>query len=195
MHSVTYRTDIVIKMNYRQTEGICYTDNEWTFYPMSAIKRLRYEPVALYQYLIGRIGQSVAPGEFDRNAEMFSKVYSRMVERWDSLPKDMPNSVREFLVNRVIGIYYCELFANGIWKTHTIASDSKLKTIDRWMSATNAYLYSQLVGAFESRKLHVNLFELWRKNYSSRTFLFGALRIARRISGILSRKKVSQRRP
>ena len=125
MHSVTYRTDIVRKMNYRQTEGICYTDNEWTFYPMSAIKRLRYEPVALYQYLIGRIGQSVAPGAFDRNAEMFSKVYSQMVERWDSLPKDMPNSVREFLVNRVIGIYYCELFANGIWKSYTVAPPPK----------------------------------------------------------------------
>lgn len=194
MHSVTYRADILSKMNYKQTEGICYTDNEWTFYPMSAVRCLRYEPIALYQYLIGRVGQSVAPGEFDRNAEMFSKIYSQMVERWNSFPSDMPDSLREFLVNRVINIYYCDIFLKGIWEIHTLESDAKLKLIDQWLLTKNQYLHSRLVNALKSKKMSVNWFELWRKNYSSRTFLFEVVRIARRFSGFLRSNKMFQKK-
>lgn len=40
-------------------EGISYTDSEWCFMPMSVVKSVRYYENVLYQYLIGREGQTV----------------------------------------------------------------------------------------------------------------------------------------
>lgn len=61
MHNITYLTALVIGMNYRQTEGIFYTDNEWAFVPMLNVKTLYYHNEIVYSYLRGRPGQTMDP--------------------------------------------------------------------------------------------------------------------------------------
>ena len=60
IHSVTYRTDVLRQIDYRQTEGIFYTDQEWVFYPMAIVKSWQYWPRVNYNYRLGRDGQSVS---------------------------------------------------------------------------------------------------------------------------------------
>ena len=48
---VAYKTDNLREMNYRQTEGISYTDEEWMFKPMSMVNSIQYFPNNLYLYL------------------------------------------------------------------------------------------------------------------------------------------------
>lgn len=60
IHSVTYRTDVLRQIDYQQTEGISYTDQEWVFYPMANVKCWRYWPRVNYNYRLGRDGQSVS---------------------------------------------------------------------------------------------------------------------------------------
>lgn len=60
MHSLTYRTENLRLNGYRQTEGMPYTDNEWALLPMRYMGKMAYRPLPLYQYLIGRAGQSVS---------------------------------------------------------------------------------------------------------------------------------------
>ena len=38
MHAITYRTEILISMNYSQTEGISYTDTEWSIIPLQQVQ-------------------------------------------------------------------------------------------------------------------------------------------------------------
>lgn len=59
IHAVSYRTELLRSIGYRQPEGIYYTDQEWIFLPLSQAQSLRYFPHHLYKYLIGRIGQSI----------------------------------------------------------------------------------------------------------------------------------------
>lgn len=59
MHTITYKTDNLRRMNYRQTEGISFTDEEWAFWPMSTVKIFYYLPICLYCYTLERDGQSV----------------------------------------------------------------------------------------------------------------------------------------
>lgn len=42
MHDVAYKRDIFKELNYRQSEGIYYTDNEWKFKPMAMVKKAYY---------------------------------------------------------------------------------------------------------------------------------------------------------
>ena len=80
MHAITYRTDMLRNINYTQTEGMLYTDGEWCFTPMMHVKDIRYCPVVLYRYLIGRDGQSVAT--YGRNVLMQVHLLKYMVDTY-----------------------------------------------------------------------------------------------------------------
>ncbi|HRN15480.1 MAG TPA: glycosyltransferase [Xylanibacter oryzae] len=59
MHSVTYKLENLLKIGYVQSEGIFYTDNEWTFLPISTVKKAYYINKSVYLYTLDREGQSV----------------------------------------------------------------------------------------------------------------------------------------
>lgn len=59
MHAVSYRTQILRDMDYHQTEGISYTDQQWIFAPMTRIKTVSCFNKIVYHYLIGRMGQTM----------------------------------------------------------------------------------------------------------------------------------------
>lgn len=67
MHNVTYRVDLLKDISYKQTEGISYTDQEWIFYPMCKAVKLSYFNLNLYQYVLGRDGQTMDEKVFIRN--------------------------------------------------------------------------------------------------------------------------------
>lgn len=60
MHNTTFRTQIFRDINYKQLEGIFYTDNQWMFLPMTRVKIVELYPKVVYKYLFGREGQSVS---------------------------------------------------------------------------------------------------------------------------------------
>ncbi len=59
MHSVCYRTEMLRRMEYRQSEGISYTDQEWVFYPLFRVRTIAFTDIALYRYNLSREGQSM----------------------------------------------------------------------------------------------------------------------------------------
>ena len=59
MHGVCYRTELLRNMNYRQSEGISYTDQEWVFYPLFAVNKIAFADTALYRYNVAREGQTM----------------------------------------------------------------------------------------------------------------------------------------
>ena len=61
MHAVTYRRENLLKLKYRQTEGISYTDLQWIFIPMIAVQNIYRYDKPIYRYLVGRPGQTMDP--------------------------------------------------------------------------------------------------------------------------------------
>ena len=59
MHGVCYRTDMLRKMSYRQSEGVSYTDQEWVFYPLFRVKTIAFADIPLYRYNLSREGQTM----------------------------------------------------------------------------------------------------------------------------------------
>ena len=60
MHAITYKRENLLAINYKQTEGISYTDQEWIFMPLTTIRTLMYVPGNLYIYTLGREGQTMS---------------------------------------------------------------------------------------------------------------------------------------
>lgn len=73
MHSVTYKRKNLVDIGYKQTEGISYTDAQWVFLPMSTVKTFYYCPYMLYNYLIGREGQTMA-------ADVYAKSFPQLMK-------------------------------------------------------------------------------------------------------------------
>lgn len=62
MHCIAYKTGKIRSLNYRQTEGVSYTDNEWIYGPIALAESFAFiEAGYLYRYLLGRAGQTVDP--------------------------------------------------------------------------------------------------------------------------------------
>lgn len=85
MHALTYRTELLRKIGYRQTEGVSYTDTEWFFSPMAFAENVVYFPYVVYRYLIGREGQTVSPEAHARGIGMHLRVLRNMCDLYGRL--------------------------------------------------------------------------------------------------------------
>lgn len=61
MHAIVYRTELLRRIGLRLPEHTFYVDNLFVVQPLAHVRRMRYLPVPLYRYFIGRESQSVAP--------------------------------------------------------------------------------------------------------------------------------------
>ena len=83
MHTMTYKTSVLRDSNLQLSTGISYTDNEYIFYPLEKVKTLWFEDIALYQYTVGREGQTMTPELMRKRIGHFEKILDRMLEYYD----------------------------------------------------------------------------------------------------------------
>ncbi len=77
-HALAYRTALLRQMDYRQTEGVPYTDTEWFTLPMAHVRSGVHFDCLLYRYRIQRPGQSVEASAYARDVDALVKVFDRM---------------------------------------------------------------------------------------------------------------------
>lgn len=102
MHAVTYRTDILIKLGYRQTEGISYTDQQWIFAPMAEVKTVGVYNKLVYKYLVGREGQTVDPEIKIKKMSDRTKFVLDMIYQYDKFKTEVPPEIKSYLDARII---------------------------------------------------------------------------------------------
>lgn len=80
MHGFAYRREILIENGYVQIEGRPYTDQQWVFEPIRYVKTAYYVDVNLYNYLVGREGQTVSSVNMVKSVDnlifMVEKLFS-----------------------------------------------------------------------------------------------------------------------
>ena len=91
MHTLTYRTSVLKGMDYRQTEGMPYTDNEWALKPMRTADKMVYRPLMLYRYLVGRVGQSVSSAQSIKNVRNLETILEHMLDEYRIVAADNPS--------------------------------------------------------------------------------------------------------
>ncbi len=144
MHEVTYRTEILRKSRYFQTEGISYTDQEWIFYPMVYVQKITYLKLNLYQYLLGREGQTMDVNILAKNVKHGVIIAERMVKdsvTWYATEQTLPQ--RKYCIERML------LYIRSIYKLVLLNSDSVenvnlLVKFDDFISSTNRTFYKDL---------------------------------------------------
>ncbi|NDK32604.1 glycosyltransferase family 2 protein [Nesterenkonia haasae] len=59
MHALTYRTELLRRVQLRLPQHMFYVDNLFAYIPLAHVRKLRYVDVDFYRYFIGRPDQSV----------------------------------------------------------------------------------------------------------------------------------------
>lgn len=104
MHNLTYSMNLLKRIDYFQTEGICYTDTEYVYLPMSCSKNIMFIDVSLYQYYIGRDDQSMSDSVLQKNYSHFIEVNKRLLKEHKSeLPfNEKEGFIWSTLVNKLV---------------------------------------------------------------------------------------------
>ena len=79
MHGITWKTEILRKMPLSIDEHCYYVDAEYILYPIPWVKTVSFIPDFVYQYRIGREGQSVSPEKMIRNKENYDRVMESLL--------------------------------------------------------------------------------------------------------------------
>lgn len=178
MHSIAYRTENLRRMQYRQTEGISYTDTEWTYYPMRNVMRIRYEKLPVYRYLVGRIGQTVAPEVQKRSVWMVAEIARLMVENYPDMILGANHVLSRYIDDFVV-MMNCKVYNISILKIHDKENDRKLVGFDKMLSEHSDHIYRKVMDALVSRRIRFSYGRYWRRCGSSNTFVMRAFRLYR----------------
>jgi len=117
-------------MGYVQTEGMAYTDNEWTFFPMSTVEKCYRFNDVLYLYSVGREGQSVSDEVHVKGLGKEAGMVRRMIEIYPSYVGKINKENLDFLKDRLITL------ANNMYQLYLVAfkkyslDEEPLKSID-----------------------------------------------------------------
>lgn len=102
MHSITYKTDILVKNNIKLTERIFYVDTQFTIFPLKYVTCWEYWDLDVYQYFLGRPDQSMAMKNRLKNLKDHKIVAESIFEFYDKLNPDEFKDILCIFVKRLI---------------------------------------------------------------------------------------------
>lgn len=139
MHAVAWRRDMLRRINYVQSEGIAYTDTEWSLYPLVAVRRLYYFPISVYCYLVEREGQSMDPQVFTRCVGQRVKMFMRMMR--ESRRNDYSDAARYRL--RYVAMSGVRALFNRAFAERMESIDSNVALVDDAIMESGADVYAE----------------------------------------------------
>lgn len=134
MHAIAYRTQLLREIDYSQLEGISYTDTEYVFYPLAHVKNIIFFDITLYQYFVGRDGQTVSISSRIQHAEDMFRIVNRMLE--NPLSKEQNNTYYlqcGYMTHAIATYYHIILVLQKLTKSNKmrlIEFDKKVKRYD-----------------------------------------------------------------
>lgn len=183
MHSIAYRTKNLLDMGYRQTEGISYTDNEWTFYPMTKIKKFKYLRLPVYRYLVGRVGQTIDPAVLRKSVWNHAIIGERMAKEFDVLRKIVGDVVRQYLEDIAVGMNV-RVYDTVILGLHNREADQRLIEFDCRLASVADTIHKKVMARLVSRTIGFHYGTYWRKSQSSNTLGLLFFRLFRRLMAL-----------
>lgn len=97
----TYKTS-VLKTIPKIDENCFYVDMEYNFFGYINSKTVVYYPYDIYNYYLGRAGQSVSKESYIRNYSHHEKVCIRLVSEYEKVKNNISLEKRKYLINQII---------------------------------------------------------------------------------------------
>ena len=176
MHAMAYRTAIFREFTYQQTEGVSYSDTEWTLVPLVGVKRVAFFSEVVYLYCTSRDGRTMSGDSFAKNFWMAGKVVLHVLKQYVALAQDLDSSRRRSIDARIVecmsGYYFGAIFGYG---AHEIKVD--LDGFDRELRVLSKALYDQCADAQYSKRYPCHFIRAWRSHSAFGRFKLWSCRV------------------
>lgn len=140
MHAITYRRQILLDIDYHQTEGISYTDTEWAFIPLMAVNTVCYVNLQIYNYLVGRPGQTMDISVLRKSMPQMMTVYKRLMQIYNGSHLDAhKNSI---LFDHRIDGFVERTYGQTLY--NKVLDKDELKRLDEMVKKYKPLLYEAL---------------------------------------------------
>lgn len=166
MHTLTYRTQMLLDMAYRQTEGISYTDTQWSCYPVFKAKDITFLDIELYQYNLAREGQTMDPKVLARSLSQMELMTREMISFYgaynlETLSDIRRSWLRQYYTNRVRIMYKCHLC--DIPREQFDAS--RFSELDAYLTGSCERLGLGPVRLYpENKIIHLDVLKYWHRH-------------------------------
>ena len=165
MHHITYRKTILDSVGYRQTEGISYTDQEWTFYPMPGVRTIAYFPEVVYEYMLDREGQTMnLEVELERVGQKMI-IARRMMDYLKEWPyDDLPSkNYLKCRLSRFLRLIYKQILLYQTDEQY-LSHKEELMTLDKKVQHDLPSLYDEASAFVISSEIPLKFVRYWRNN-------------------------------
>lgn len=182
---ITYKTEIVRSMGYKQTEGVSYTDDEWALEPMMKVNTVLYYPHVLYRYLRGREGQTCDEKVIRRTLQQRVVVAKSMLEFYKSHVAGF-SPVANYYVTEKLTIRIGMVYNHFLTRSYSKDGMPAIIDFDRYLKENNPDIYARLDEYTNSYGMRY--IQQWRKkNYSAYCSSLLIMRGKRFLYGILKK--------
>jgi len=192
MHNVMYKKAILDKINYKQQEGISYTDQEWIYTPMVAVNSVLYLNETVYRYLIGREGQTMNPSVQLRKIDDTKKGIIRQADIYELCKaKNIDAGHLKYLelkaVNRARNFYrYCLLYnSNRIQNNY-------VKSFDKELLLHSRTIYLLLNKEYVNNYFKFAFIKCWRDSGKINPFIIFVVNLLKTLKNIMT--QISEKR-
>ena len=110
--AITYKTEVLKKINYTQLEGVSYTDLEWDILPLMAVNSIIYLPEIVYLYNVRREGQTSDIETKRKNFWMVLEMYKHLISQYQFQRESIDPSIRQGL-DRLIALKGDSFYRQG----------------------------------------------------------------------------------
>ena len=160
MHAIAYKLQLIKKLNYHQTEGISYTDNEWSTIPLSRVETIYYFPYTLYQYFVGRDGQTINIDSLVRNRQQFLFVVRNIISKLYN--SDTTDDFKSYLSNRIL--FSTSYIYSAILMGDRCRNQDELIEFDEYLEKSCNPVYVRLGNENADKWLPFKYINKWRKS-------------------------------
>ena len=138
--TITYKREIPLSINYKQTEGISYTDDEWVFEPMVGVQSILYFPYIMYNYLLGREGQTFAPQVMKASFDKRVIVGMSMIKFYSGIQDTCSPEAKYFMSEKLTG-RLSPIYKFYLIKQYSQEGNSQLKDLDLCLKKYTTDIY------------------------------------------------------
>lgn len=186
MHAVTYRRELLLMMNYRQTEGISYTDQQWIFTPMIGVKTVAYFGKVVYRYLVGREGQTMDPKVKMRSMEHARKNSLGLISDYEAHKDEISSpQIRAYLYSRLA--WYIKDVYISYMINYSIDTATILRDYDQGIKEMSVEIYDMIGSKEVSSAFGFAYIDFWRRHNMPIILVNAMSRLYRSIIKIKSR--------
>ena len=166
MHSLTYRTQLLRDHGYRQTEGISYTDIQWSSYPFFWAGSIVFHDLVVYRYNMDREGQTMDPAVIRKSLPQLERMTRDLMDFYrkadmSDLSEARVGFLRQYFKNRLRLLVKAHLMDIPRREFDKEAFSS----LDSWIQAVLTEFRMGRIRVFpENKVIRIDAYRYWHRH-------------------------------